>query len=133
MLSSCVECPTSDSREMTREETLVLKRYVHELKRINRLLSQYVESLQEEVTIIRQNTEGLKDCAMSMERMIGQYSPREETPYQKSQRKLSDKMVRLMRKVIADTSSIDNDYFMHVMTEIVNEANANLMKEKRIR
>ena len=132
-MSSCVECPTSEVREMNREETLVLKRYVHELKRINHLLSQYVENLQEEVTSIRQNTEGLKDCAMSIERMIGQYAPREETPYQESQRKLSDKMVKIMRKVTVDVSSIDNDYFMHVMTEIVNEANANLMKEKRIR
>lgn len=133
MLSSCVECPTSEVREMNREETLVLKRYVHELKRINHLLSQYVENLQEEVTSIRQNTEGLKDCAMSIERMIGQYVPRNETPYQESQRKLSDKMMKLMRKVIDDASCIDNDYFMHVMTEIINEANANLMKEKRIR
>lgn len=133
MLSSCVECPTSEVREMNREETLVLKRYVHELKRINHLLSQYVENLQEEVTSIRQNTEGLRDCVKSMERVIDQYAPREETPYQESQRKLSDKMVKLMRKVTVDASSIDNDYFMHVMTEIVNEANANLMKEKRIR
>lgn len=132
-MSSCVECPTSEVREMNREETLVLKRYVHELKRINHLLSQYVENLQEEVTSIRQNTEGLRDCVKSMERVIDQYAPREETPYQESQRKLSDKMVKLMRKVTVDASSIDNDYFMHVMTEIVNEANANLMKEKRIR
>ena len=133
MLSNCTEYPTSESKEMNREDTLVLNRYVHELKRINRLLNQCVENLQEEVTLIRQNTEGLRDCVKSMERVIDQYAPREETPYQESQRKLSDKMVKLMRKVTVDASSIDNDYFMHVMTEIVNEANANLMKEKRIR
>ena len=132
-MSSCVECSNSESREMNREETLALNRYVHELKRINRLLSQYIENLQEEVPLIGQNTEGLRDCIRSMERVINHYVPKRETPYQESQRKLSDKMVRLMRKVTDDASSIDNDYFMHVMTEIVNEANANLMKEKRIR
>lgn len=133
MLSSCVKCPISESREINGEETLVLKRYVHELKRINCLLSQYIENLREEVPLIRQNTEGLRDCIRSMERVIDHYVPKRETPYQESQRKLSDKMVKLMRKVTNDASCIDNDYFMHVMTEIVNEANANLMKEKRIR